>query len=175
MNKEFSKEKQALDMLYDVSGNVQNLTEEYNVLKKALQRLEAIDNADTSRALECLEVLENCASVCGDYSKRANIVRQALLKAQEQEKENIKYKTLEEEIGCPLEVLFKLAKQRHFYYEENDELHLINCFDIELFNNKIYFDSNWIDYDIELGDFGTIELPLNEYGKTFWLRKDKSE
>ena len=82
---------------------------------------------------------------------------------------------LEDEIGCPLNVLFKLAKQRHFYYEENKELHLINCFDIELFNNKIYFDSNWVDHDIELGDFGTIELPLNEYGISWWLKKDKEE
>lgn len=86
-----------------------------------------------------------------------------------------KLEDLEEEIGCPLEVLFKLAKQRHFYYEENEELHLINCFDIELFNNKIYFDSNWIDHDIELGDFGTIELPFKDYGITWWLKKDRSE
>ena len=85
------------------------------------------------------------------------------------------YEELSKQIGCQLEILFKLAKQRFFYYEENKELYLINCFDIELFNNKIYFDSNWIDHDIELGDFGTIELPLNQYGKTFWLKEDKSE
>ena len=82
---------------------------------------------------------------------------------------------LEEELGCSLEVLFKLVKQDRFYYEQNDELHLIVCFEIELRNGKIYFDESWLDHDFELGDFGTIELPLSQYGKTFWLREDKSE
>jgi hypothetical protein len=82
---------------------------------------------------------------------------------------------LEEELGCPLEVVFKLAKQGRFYYEQDKELHLIVVFDIELRNNTIYFNEQWLDYDIELGDFGTIELPLSQYGKTFWLKKDKSE
>lgn len=37
-------------------------------------------------ALECLKVLEDCASVCGDYSHRVEPIKQALIKAQEQEK-----------------------------------------------------------------------------------------
>ena len=82
---------------------------------------------------------------------------------------------LEEELGCPLEVLFKLVKQNKFYYEQDDELHLIVCFEIELRNGKIYFDESWLDHDIELGDFGTIELPLSDYKKTWWLKDDRSE
>ena len=82
---------------------------------------------------------------------------------------------LEEDLGCPLEILFKLVKQNKFYYEQDDELHLIVCFEIELRNGKIYFDESWLDHDIELGDFGTIELPLSDYKKLFWLKEDRSE
>ena len=86
-----------------------------------------------------------------------------------------KFEDLEEQLGYPIEIVFKLAQQGEFYYEQDGELHLIVAFDIELRNNNIYFDENWIDHDIELGDFGTIALPLKDYKKTWFLRRDKSE
>lgn len=62
-------------------------------IKEKLQRLEAIDNAKSSEALECLEGL-NCGLkddraihiTIGYFDKAYNTIKQALLKAQEQEK-----------------------------------------------------------------------------------------
>lgn len=89
----FSKERQALDELYDVAGNIQNLKEDYIILKTALNRLEAIDNANPSEALKDLERIGNdyflgskdCL-VKKIYKKEYNTIKQALLNQQEQEK-----------------------------------------------------------------------------------------
>ena len=57
--------------------------EELEILKSIKQRLEAIDNASTSEAMECLE------NLCDEFpilKKDYKIINRALLKAQEQEK-----------------------------------------------------------------------------------------
>ena len=62
---------------------------DFNILKQALQRLEAIENANPSEALECLEQLAEMADKCWvscDVHKWKNTIKQALIKAQEQEK-----------------------------------------------------------------------------------------
>lgn len=58
----------------------------YTTLKEALQRLEAIDNANPSEALECLEEMYevSCDSRKPEYNLYETI-KQALLKAQEQD------------------------------------------------------------------------------------------
>ncbi len=71
-------------------------------LKQTLQKLEAIKNAKPSEALKCLNYFEknSClAMVCvannlkeRDYRLALDTIRQVLLKTQEQEKENAKYK-----------------------------------------------------------------------------------
>lgn len=38
----FSKEKQALDELYDVAGNIKNLKEDYSLLKQVLTKFDKI-------------------------------------------------------------------------------------------------------------------------------------
>ncbi len=199
-----SKELEAFDRIMKTYGNTNSLEGTYNdflTIKQALQRLEQIENAKPS---EVLDIINKIIDAIDYHKKQTNeensvaciseetLVRfqQALTKAQEQEKvleiikeRHIDILSLEEcierekmgNVASALEIVFKLAKQRYFYYEENEELHLINCFDIELFNNKIYFDESWIDHDIELGEFGTIELPFNDYKKTWWLKEDKSE
>lgn len=64
-----------------------------DVIEQALQRLEAIDNANPSEALEDLEALEQDIKdrviLAEDRQlKLCAVIKQALLKAQEQEKEN---------------------------------------------------------------------------------------
>lgn len=62
-----------------------------NIIEKELERLEAIDNANPSQALEELERIGHweLANSCMEYvdeSEAFNTIKQALLKAQEQEK-----------------------------------------------------------------------------------------
>ena len=66
------------------------LTEDYDVVEQALKRLEAIDNANPSEALECLEKVYSRLPQW-DLSRnvdQCNIIKQALLKAQELVNEN---------------------------------------------------------------------------------------
>lgn len=92
----FSKERQALDELYDVAGNIKNLKEDYIILKTALNRLESIDNSNPSEALKCLEKVYSRLPQW-DLSRnvdQCNIIKQALLKAQEP-KHYLKWEELE--------------------------------------------------------------------------------
>ena len=65
------------------------ILEDINAEKTKLQRLEAIDNANPSEALECLEKIKDgfgCDMAYYDLNLEYETVEQALLKAQEQEK-----------------------------------------------------------------------------------------
>ncbi len=65
-----------------------------DVIEQSLQRLEAIDNANPSEALKCLEKIIDNLDDYADFEikQEANeyidTIKQALLKAQELEKEN---------------------------------------------------------------------------------------
>ena len=65
-----------------------------NIIKSSLQRLEAIDNAKPSEAMKCLEEIRRYFLF--PKSEEYPIIKQALLKSQEQEKvlEIIKKKTI---------------------------------------------------------------------------------
>lgn len=57
-----------------------------DIVEKALHRLEAIDNANPSEALECVDILKEDGCITTLYQGKAlETIRQALLKAQEQE------------------------------------------------------------------------------------------
>ena len=85
-----------------------------------------------------------------------------------------KLEDLEEQLGCPLEVIAHLVMYKPFYYEdENGNLHTIDSY--ELTNKNLIFYMSWKDYDIYLGETGDIEIPLSDYKQCFWLREDKSE
>lgn len=94
MSKEYV---QALDDLFGLVVFQKSLTkeqyarvQEYNdIIEQALHRLEAIDNADPSEAMECLQQLAEMADKCWvscDVHKWKTTIKQALLKSQEQEK-----------------------------------------------------------------------------------------
>ena len=59
-------------------------------IEKELKRLEKIENAKPTKALECLENYKKHSRICGIgydvYDKWFDTIKQALLKAQEQEK-----------------------------------------------------------------------------------------
>lgn len=70
----------------------------YEEYQKMCNRLEAIDNANPSEAMECLKRIDNHVDkdydYCqrGDYNKDYNTLEATLLKSQKQEKELVKYK-----------------------------------------------------------------------------------
>ena len=67
----------------------------YNVLKQALTELQAIKEAKPSEAMECLATMYKLCTPQRTYHKLDvcnNTIKQALLKAQELEKENTEYK-----------------------------------------------------------------------------------
>lgn len=81
--------------------------------------------------------------------------------------------SIEEEIGCPLEVYVKLHQQMKFYrlnaLNEIIECEIDNPNDYEVYHiqaNGIFF--NQCDYGWQFYSF-------KDYKKTWWLKKDKSE
>lgn len=83
-----TKELEAFENIMKVYGDTNSLEGTYNdflSIKKALQRLEAIDNANPSEALECFENMQHRIASNISTIEYATI-KQALIKAQEQEK-----------------------------------------------------------------------------------------
>lgn len=84
--------------------------------------------------------------------------------------DDLKYKLgkledLEEELGCPLEVLLKLRNQQYFFLNDKKYRILNICFEI---NTKHY-----IEYYFR-NDYLKLELVEN-YKKNWWLNENKSE
>ena len=126
--------KEYMQALYDLFGLVafqKSLTKEqyarlqkYNdIIEQALQRLESIDNAKPSEALECLEGLAThrieyrepfefgfSKTMPFKSTKEFQIIKYTLLKAQEQEKENAKYKRVLEIIKEKNVDIYKIKK-----------------------------------------------------------------
>lgn len=154
--------------------------EEY---QKMCNRLEAIDNANPSEALKCLGEWKyqinsyiDCSLDCRDIDTECynrlieeleqyyTTIKQALLKAQKLEKENAKYKQLEEQIGCPLEVVFKALKNGIFTKDLPSEKIV-----------KWYGRLSNVETEWYLSDDNKVCINLKGYKKTWWLKEDKSE
>ena len=77
---------------------------------------------------------------------------------------NAKYKDLEEQLGCPLEVVFK-ALQNGVYYED-----VANCMKYMVVDLSFNLEGDFVLY------FDDEErLLARNYKKTWWLKIDKSE
>ena len=84
--------------------------ENIEVIKKGLERLEVIDNANPSEALKCLaglekEITQRDGYITNFLKIKFDIIKATLLKAQEQEKENELLKEIIKSLfdkGCPL-------------------------------------------------------------------------
>lgn len=72
-----------------------------------------------------------------------------------------KLEDLEEELGCPLEVL---NAESVMYIRDNETLEG-SVYGINLQKKTIMIGSAW----------SFLEKPLNQFGKTWWLKEDKSE
>lgn len=84
----FSMNKQGKESVYrEYTNSIYPYYEDFDLVLKALQRLEAIDNANPSEALKCVDVLKEDGCITTLYQGKAlETIKQALLKAQEQEK-----------------------------------------------------------------------------------------
>ena len=92
--------------------------------------------------------------------------------------ENQKYKSLQNELGCPLEVVFKALKYgvRYFDGKTYTTTSKVNyeclLLDIELKAFRVmtepmpYSNDTWREYDT---------LYLKDYKNTWWLKSDKEE
>lgn len=96
MSKELEAFRDILGILSVVSGcEVDMNSERVKIVEQALQRLEAIDNANPSEAINFIDVLLNARLSDKHFINVGNHetwlelanIKQALLKAQEQEKE----------------------------------------------------------------------------------------
>lgn len=73
-----------------------------------------------------------------------------------------KLEDIEEQLGCPLEVL--KPNQKVEFIRDNETL-CADVMGVNIQTKKIMIGSAW----------SFTELPLNQFNKTWWLRKDKSE
>lgn len=77
--------------------------------------------------------------------------------------QNAKYKQLEEQIGCPLEVVFKAIYSGIYYIYPNGNIVLERSFKLN------HYSSGWCLIKPKLN------FKLEDYKKTWWLKRDKSE
>lgn len=95
MSKEYLEALNGLFDLVHCQDSFEKAQKYFDVIEEALQRLESIDNANPSEALECLEKVYSRLPQW-DLSRnvdQCNIIKQALLKAQEP-KQYLKWKDL---------------------------------------------------------------------------------
>ena len=87
MDKEFEAFRDILGILSAVSGcEVDMDSERIKTVQQALTELKAIKEAKPSEAMECLEKLPYMSQGYGNWKEYYNTIKQALLKAQEQDK-----------------------------------------------------------------------------------------
>lgn len=95
------------------------------------------------------------------YQNEIEVVRKELTYAEKMHK-------LENQLGCPLEVILKLIDQNELYYQFFDELQHWTSVKVDLRKKVVW-------YCKQVGGHYACSQPLSNYGKTFWLKKDKSE
>lgn len=89
-NQELKEQKSLEEHAKKLEENFKELFDGVNIFGKAK---EEIESANPSEALECVDVLKEDGIITTLYQGKAlETIRQALLKAQEQEKENAEYK-----------------------------------------------------------------------------------
>lgn len=150
------------------------VTEDFDVVEQALLELKAIKEANPSEALECLKALQSIRDKYSmplteyvnsfDYIKT---IKHVLLKQQEQEKKNAKYKQLEEQLGCPLDVRCKVVTDSVIYDENGVEYKVVYAY-------MDYFDCE-NPFDNEMGYCDLCAFGWADYKVTWWLKEDKSE
>ena len=91
--------------------------------------------------------------------------------------ELLQYKDLEEQLGCPLEVVIKAIKNGIWFINTKNELEYIDealAFNTKRDSGKFVFD-NCCYYCQNIEKSKCNEIYLEDYKKTWWLKEDKSE
>lgn len=101
------------------------------------------------------------------YYTDFNIIKQGLIQSQKIEVENVKYKQLEEQIGCPLEIYVGISQ--HNITEVYDEYGVEYIILLRTIRDQF----NACNFTNGLNNILVCEW--KNYKKTWWLRKDKSE
>lgn len=78
------------------------------------------------------------------------------------------YEKLSKQVGCPLEVMFKLVEQNELYYQFYNELQHWDSVKVDLRKKVVWFCK-------QVGGHYACYQPLSNYGKTFWLKQNKEE
>ena len=152
-----NKELEALNKIQHDFGQLkgQELVSCYEIIFNALKRLEAIDNANPSEAINFIEALLNAGVSDKHFLNVANHetllelanIKQALLKAQEQEKENEELKErvqfLEKEYNNLMEdkdnlesELFKSSEPKNYLKWEDLEFNVPTTIKVKMGNTQ---------------------------------------
>lgn len=149
-----SKELEAFNRIMETYGKTNSLEgtyDEFLTIKRALQRLEQIDNSTPGEALECLKNIEAMGEDCLDDCCVVwfNVVKQTLLKAQEQEEENTKLKGQIKYLG---EIITDFQKVLKIVFEKNVQVNnLKKCKTLEEYNIL------WTTDELTQEEFDTLE------------------
>lgn len=142
--------RQSLSFVNHENEIINDYEEECNIIEKALKRLEAIDNANPSEALKCLENWYNTQSPrikMYEYELHYRVIKQALIQAEhdkkllkiyEQENENLFNNIVDKE---KKELAFDIIKEKCLTNCNlalvKDNVHYENyCKEFEYFLNK---------------------------------------
>lgn len=87
-----------------------------------------------------------------------------------------KMKPIEEDLGCPLEVVFKILKERNYYFEYNGKVY----YNKKCYINTVNVNDGFISVSVSNEELRNkyifdVKLFFNEHKKTWWLSKTKEE
>ena len=83
-----------------------------------------------------------------------------------------KLEDLEDELGCPLDVVFKALKEGIWF--KSDDFITKNLEKDLATRPRLYYSDDFKRYRFEIG-FGLHYVSLKDYSKTWWLKGDKDE
>ena len=169
--------KELQRLITDREYYIFNIYPKVEILEQYFLKMYNLETINPSEALKCLETL---GSVCPEedvsakeiFYEEFETIKQALIKAQEQEKENTRYKQLEEQLGCPLEVIEQLFSQDFIYfkYPANVQIMKVKVCKGLSYGTNLGWHVTCI-YDNIVFEY----LSLKDYKKTWWLKEDRSE
>lgn len=127
-------------------------------MSKEFEALERLAMPDDIHIKECEKL---GIGLTEDY----DLLEQYILKAQERENENARYKQLEEQLGCPLEV-----RERAL----TNGIYIKNIYgDMVNFKVMLVYKNKELGYYFRIINDGAVLL--KDYKKTWFLKEDKSE
>ena len=104
-----------------------------------------------------------------DIHKSIVLLQEAIFKANMFDK-------LSSDLGCPLEVFFKILKARNYYFEYNGKVY----YNKKCYINTVNVDDGFISVSVSNKELRNkyifdVKLFFNEHKKTWWLSETKEE